>query len=474
MQEAAECRLPPAPHAAEVRKGIPSNGSRGGGAMVIGGSRFSLRNRWLRILGVALVMYVLATIDRGNIAMAIPAMRQELGLSPAAIGFATSTFFWGYLVLQIPAGRIASVWRPKWVILVLVVCWSCVSLTTAFVDTELELILNRFALGLSEGGVLTCTLVLIRAWFTRAERARANAIFLLSLAAGPIFASPLSGLILSYSTWRWMFIIEAAPGLVWAMVWCFAIDDDPRRARWLDAVERAQLTETLDAEKRQMAAPEGHWLATLWHPAVIFLALYNFFALMAEWGVNLWFPTVLKETGLSIGVVGLLSAAPHGLGMVAMLLVAMSSDRLHERKWHMIAATTVSGLALILMPLGGGSSLAAVCFLTVAIGAFLGRFGPFWTLPTEVLPPAVLGVGIGLINGMGNLGGTVGPTFFGYARTATGSFSLALTVAGASLMLSSLIALPLRPRRATDNEATLPDREMAAVLQPQMQKSSAS
>jgi hypothetical protein len=49
---------------------------------------------------------------------------------------------------------------------------------------------------------------------------------------------------------------------------------------------------------------------------VILLALYNFFALMAEWGVNLWFPTVLKETGLSIGTVGLLSAAPAALGMV--------------------------------------------------------------------------------------------------------------------------------------------------------------
>jgi MFS family permease len=446
--------------------------------MSIGTVRLSLRNRWIRILGVALVMYVLATIDRGNIAMAIPSMRQELGLSSAAIGFATSTFFWGYLVLQIPAGRIASVWRPKWVILFLVVCWSLVSLTTAFVHGELELILNRFMLGLSEGGVLTCTLVLIRAWFTRAERARANAIFLLSLAAGPTFSGPLSGLILSYASWRWMFIIEAAPGLMWAVVWWFAIDDDPRRALWLEPGEREQLIKTLDAENQQVAGPSGHWLSTLWHPAVILLALYNFFALMAEWGVNLWFPTLLKETGLSIGTVGLLAAAPTGLGMVVMILVAMSSDRMHERKWHMIAATTVSGLALILMPLGGGGSLAAVCFLAVAIGAFLGRFGPFWTLPSEVLPPAVLGVGIGLINGMGNLGGTVGPTFFGYVRTMTGSFSLALTIAGVSLMLSSLIALPLRPRDrtktpGTDGVAGLPDREIAPVLQPRMQKSSA-
>jgi sugar phosphate permease len=39
------------------------------------------KNRWVRILGVAFVMYVLSYIDRTNIAMAIPAMRTELGIS---------------------------------------------------------------------------------------------------------------------------------------------------------------------------------------------------------------------------------------------------------------------------------------------------------------------------------------------------------------------------------------------------------
>ena len=81
--------------------------------MSIGRVRLLLRNRWMRIVGVSLVMYVLATIDRSNLGMAIPAMRWDLGLSPTAIAFATAAFSWGLLVLQIPAGRIAAVWRPK-------------------------------------------------------------------------------------------------------------------------------------------------------------------------------------------------------------------------------------------------------------------------------------------------------------------------------------------------------------------------
>ncbi|HEY6432193.1 MAG TPA: MFS transporter [Acetobacteraceae bacterium] len=413
------------------------------------------RNRWTRILGVAFIMYVLSFVDRTNIAMAIPAMRSELGLSQASIGFATSVFFWGYLVLQIPTGRLAGVWSAKRVIGGLLVLWSIVSLSTALVHSEAELILNRFALGLTEGGVLTCTIVLIRSWFSRAERARANMVFLASLAVAPMIANPISGLILSYSSWRTMFVIEALPALAWVVVWWWAIDDSPRQVTWMPEAERTALLATLDAEAAQVPPQRGHWLTALLNPAILLLALYNFLALMAEWGVTFWLPSVLKETGLSIGTVGLLASVPYLLGVLMMIGVASSSDRWQERKWHMIACTTASGLFLLIAQLAGAAgTLATVLFLTFAIGSFLGRFGPFWTLPSEVLPPAVAGVGIGLINGTGNLGGTVGPYFFGYVRTVTGSFSLALTAAGIALIVGSLVAIPIRAGRIATSERT--------------------
>jgi MFS family permease len=408
------------------------------------------RSRWMRILGVSFVMYVLSYIDRTNIAMAIPSLRTELGLSATAIGFATSMFFWGYIILQIPAGRLAGVWSAKKVITIQLVLWCFISLSTAYVTTEGELIANRFLLGIAEGGVLTCTIVLIRAWFTRAERARANTMFLLSLAVAPVIANPLSGFILVHANWRTMFIVEALPAVIWGFVWWWAISDSPRDVDWLDPREKATLIATLEAEAAQAGPARGHWLSTLWHPAVLLLALYNFLALMAEWGVNFWLPTVLKETGLGIGVVGMLAALPYALGIVMMILVARSSDRHQERKWHMIVATGCSGLFLLCAQLATGAFglFGTVLFLSLAVGSFLGRFGPFWTLPAEVLPPAVAGVGIGLINGTGNLGGTVGPYFFGAVRDSTGSFTLALTVAGISLILGSLVAVPIHARRA--------------------------
>ena len=408
------------------------------------------RSRWMRILGVAFVMYVLSYIDRTNIAMAIPAMRSELGLSASGIGFATGTFFWGYIILQIPAGRLAAVWSAKWVIFGLLIFWSLTALATAFVRTEAELVANRFILGLFEGGVLTCTIVLIRKWFTRAERARANTMFLISIPIASVIANPISGIVLEHLGWQMMFIVEALPSVLWALVWIWAICDEPQSVAWLDAREKANLLAALQEEEAALAPLQGHWVKTLWHPAVLLLALYNFAALMAEWGVTFWLPTVLKETGLSITAVGFLSTIPYAAGAAAMILVARHSDRVQERKWHMIGATALSGVFLLLAQFAGyGGTVATLIFLTLAVAAFFGRFGPFWTVPTQVLPPAVAGVGIGLINGAGNLGGTVGPYFFGYVREMTGSFKVALTVAGISLIVASLIAFPIRVRPTT-------------------------
>jgi MFS family permease len=413
------------------------------------------QNRWVRILVVALVMYIISMIDRTNISMAIPAMRAELGLGRAAIGFATGTFFFGYVVLQIPAGRLSSVWSAKWVIFTLLIFWGVVSASTALVRTEGELIANRFILGVAEGGVLTSTLVLIRHWFTREERARANTIFLLSLTLGSVIANPISGIVLKLSTWHWMFVLEALPCFFGAAFWAVAIADRPEQASWVPAAERQRLVAALARERAVEKPIPGHWTRAIWNSSVLIIALYNFLALAANWGVAIWLPSVLKQAGLPIMSVGFLSAIPYVAGAIAMLVVASSSDRRMERKWHTVITTGLAGVFLLLAQLSGEHAImVTLLLLTLSFASFYGRFGPFWALPSEVLPASVAGVGIAVVNGVGNLGGFAGPFAFGAIRSASGSFTLALTLAGASLVLSAVVLLALRmPSRTVMQEA---------------------
>jgi MFS family permease len=403
------------------------------------------RNRWVRILVVSLIMYLISMVDRTNISMAIPSMQADLGLGRTDAGFATGTFFFGYLISQVPLARVATNWSAKWVIFGLLIFWGTVSASTAFVHTELELVINRLLFGIAEGAVMVSTLVLISRWFTRNERARANTVFLLSIPLGSAIANPVSGLVLNFSDWHWMFIIEALPCFVWAVVWALAIADRPEEAAWLPAAERERLSSLLIAEKAAETPIRGHWTSAIWNPSVIVIALYNFFALAALWAVLIWMPSLLRQSGLSILSVGFLSAIPYVVGAVAMVLAAISSDRHLERKWHVLILTVLSGAFLLAAQLSNKATVpVTLCLLTLSFASFYGRFGPFWALPAEVLPTSVAGVGIAVIAGVGNLGGFVGPLMFGAIQELTGSFSLALSSAGLMLVLSAMLLLLLR------------------------------
>src|ERR1700744_4622156 len=107
-----------------------------------------LNNRWIRIQAVATILYIFSQIDKANIAVAFPGMRQDLGLSATALGFAVGVFAWGYLVLQIPVGRLISAWSAKRTLILLGIAWSLVSASTAMVHSETELVINRFVLGM--------------------------------------------------------------------------------------------------------------------------------------------------------------------------------------------------------------------------------------------------------------------------------------------------------------------------------------
>jgi MFS family permease len=392
--------------------------------------------------------------------MAIPAMRHELGFTAAAIGFASGVFYFGYLVLQIPAGRLATTWSTRKFIFWTLIAWGLISMSTAFVDDEAVLALNRFALGVAEGGVLTATIVLIRHWFPRAERARANMIFLVSIPFAAFVASPISGLLLHEVGWRAMFVIEAIPAFVWAGVWWWAIADRPEQAGWLPPVQKEALVASLAreaAEERARFTIQGHWTRALAHPSVLLFASYNFLALIGSMGFTIWLPSLLSSFHLDIRAVGMLAALPYLAGVIAMIVFAITSDRFAERKWHMILLTGGAGALMLceaaLQASGIASLTLAMLLLSLSNGFFYGRFGAFWALPSEFLPAELMGIGVAVANGFGNLGGFVGPFIVGAIRTASGSFTAGFVFLGLCMIAGSLLAIPIR----TWKEMELPE-----------------
>lgn len=406
------------------------------------------QQRWLRIIPVAFIMYTIAFIDRTNISLALPSMSRDLHMNPTQAGDAAGIFFWGYLLLQIPGGYLAHRWSAKRFVSIALVAWGACAVACGLVNSAWEFRVMRFLLGIAEGGVWPATLVLLSRWFPRAERARANAFWMLCLPVAVVLSSPLSGWILGRWNWRVLLIAEGALPLVWLLIWLWFINDRPHQARWISAGEREHLQTVLDREAAELepVKPEPYFRAFMRPQVLVMVGIY-FLLNCGSYGFLFWLPSALESAKqLSNLLVGVLFAIPYLVTAIAMVLNSQHSDKTRERRGHVAAALAWGGVFLLAAVLTGARApLLSFIFICLAGAGPYAALGPFWAIPTETLPRSVAASAMGLVNAIGNLGGYFGPRMVGYLNQRTGNFLSAFGLLSLGLLVSSALTFLLHP-----------------------------
>jgi sugar phosphate permease len=403
--------------------------------------------RWLRIIPVALVMYTIAFIDRTNISLALPRISHDLHLDPQQAGNVAGIFYWGYLALQIPGGHLAKHWSPKKFISVLLIAWAVCAIGCGFARTYHELLILRLLLGVSESGVFPATLILLSHWFSRAERARANALWLVCLPGAVIVSSPFSGWVLDHWNWRSMLIAEGLLPFLWLIIWLIFIEDHPSQASWLPSTERVSLVATLREETTDLQTTKsGSYLQSLLQPQVFLLAAVYFCFVSGQMGLLFWLPSAMGNfKGLSSLSTGILFTFPFIAAVIGLLVVGRHSDRARERRLHAAVVMAFGGCCILLAVATIHYSLAlAFAFITLSgIGAY-GPMGAFWAIPTETLPAKIVGSVMGFVNALGNLGAYFAPLIVGYLNKRTGNFFSGFIFLGLSTLAAGALSLGLK------------------------------
>jgi MFS family permease len=410
--------------------------------------------RWLRIIPVTFVMYTIAFIDRTNLSLALPSMSRELHIDAAQAGAASGIFFLGYVLPQIPMGYLASRWSPKKLVGILLVAWGFCSAATGLVHSWHELLIARFLLGLAEAGVWPATLVLLANWFPRIERARANAYWMLCLPVAVVVSSPISGWIISRWDWRVLLVSEGLVPICWLVIWLATIDDEPRKTKWIAADERDFLVETLRRETQQTESQSREsFISSVFSRRVLTMLVIALLTSAGNYGYLFWLPSILESASLEAGrepsqiTTGILNALPYVFAAAGMVAISKSSDRRKERAVHTFAAMGWAGILLIASALIAAKApiIAFGLLCLVSAGSF-GMAGPYWAIPTEILPPAMAGAALGLIQ-IGNLGGALGPTLIGFLDKQTGGFTAAFVVLGIGWLIAAVLCLFLKPEK---------------------------
>jgi MFS transporter, ACS family, tartrate transporter len=403
----------------------------------------------LRLLPYLWLLYMIAFLDRVNVAYAALEMSGDLHFTDAVFGFGAGAFFVGYVLLEIPGALIVERWSARRWIARIMLSWGVVTVLMGFVQTSRQFYLARFFLGAAEAGFFPGVLVYLTHWFGRQDRTKAVAALMSAIPLASIVGSPIAGKILAVhwhglAGWRWLFILEGIPALVFGIVTIFYLTDWPSQSSWLADKERDWITGELEREKRSKGAGISVWQA-LRQRNVLMLTLIYFLGTAGLYGFTFWLPTILKRaSGFSTWAVTLLVILPYLAALAATLLNGWHSDRTQERRLHAAIPLFVGGASLLCAMVWSSHTWTQLAFFILFAACVHGYQPCFWALPTATLSASAAAASIGMINSLGNLGGFAGPYIVGYLSTRTGSFVPALGVLMLGLVLAGTVVMCLK------------------------------
>src|SRR6266566_3933477 len=396
-------------------------------------ARRARRRIALRLLPYVLLLYVIAYLDRNNLATAALQMPHDLGFDDRVIGFGAGIFALGYVILEIPGTLIVERWSARRWITRIMISWGLVTMGMAFIRTPHQFYTMRFLLGLAEAGFFPGIIVYLTHWFIYEDRAKAVAGFMAAIPLAYAVGSPISGLLLGVHWgglrgWQWLFILEGLPALFFGVMTWFYLTDWPHQAKWLPADEREWVINQLESEKRAKKSVRAY---TVWqavrHRDVLILTALHFVQNGSAYALAFWLPNLL--------------------GFLAMQVNGWHSDRTAERRWHTAVPLWVAAAALLVLSRADWGTVPSLFLFSIAAASLLAFLPSFWAMPSAFLCDSAAALATGTINCVAaGLGGFLGPALVGYQAARTHSFRSGFAVLVVALLVAGVLPLTVRVR----------------------------
>ena len=193
------------------------------------------------VLGLMVVSVFINYIDRGNLSIAAPMIKDELKLSPAQLGFLLGSFFWTYGLFQIFAGWLVDRFHVNWVLALGFLFWSAATSATGLLHGFVALFLVRLVLGIGESVAYPAYSRILAQQFPLSHRSRANSWIMAGLSSGPAFGMLAGGHLMERFGWRSSFVVLGLVSLLWLIPWFRWMPRGP--GRWSGTVSDRCLPE---------------------------------------------------------------------------------------------------------------------------------------------------------------------------------------------------------------------------------------
>ncbi len=258
------------------------------------------RSRFV-IMVLLFTCVVINYLDRSNISITTPAMRVELGLDTAQMGYVLSAFGWTYALFQIPGGWLVDRVAPRVLYGTLIVLWSLATITLGFATSVAGLIAVRLLVGALESPSYPINNRVVTTWFPERERATAIGFYTSGQCVGLAFLTPVLGMIQTRAGWHMVFVVTGSIGVLWGLAW-FLLYRQPHEFAGTNAAEIDQIRRgggLVDLERDPSATRRRFSAADLAHvlnSRKLWGVYIGQFCLTSTlWFFLTWFPTYLVQ-----------------------------------------------------------------------------------------------------------------------------------------------------------------------------------
>ena len=403
-----------------------------------------MKTRW-HIAFLVSAAIAISYLDRQTLPVAIKAIEKDIPVTNQQFSLLQTAFLITYAIMYAAGGKLMDVLGTRLGFTLIMVFWSLACAGHGLASTLVTLAAMRLLLGMGEGGGFPAATRAVAEWFPVKERSTAMGIINAGTAIGMIVAPPLIAFVLSFASWRWIFFVTGAVGLLWTLWW---------RREYFPPEQHPRVSE---GERKELPPAEATTTALGWFALLRFrqtwgVVLAKFLSDAAWYFYLFWLPKYLYDArGFDIKAVGTFGWIPPAAAGIGCLVGGWFSSWLLHRRVPLNRARKIAlGASAILMPLILFVPSVPVAWAIALFSvAYFGQQS--WStlvmiLPTDIFPKSNVGAVAGLVGFGGAMGGVVFGQLVGYLLDHGHGWQLVFALAGSFHVIAFLIICAAIPR----------------------------
>ncbi|KAJ6020471.1 hypothetical protein N7540_005975 [Penicillium herquei] len=385
----------------------------------------------LMLLPVIWIMYLLSYMDRTNIANAkVSGMDTDLNLTSNQYSVALVVYFVGYVVFEVPSNLILGRTRPSIFLPSIMILWGVLTCLMSVIKSYAHLVILRILVGSVEAGFAPGVLLVLSSWYKRTEQSKRFGVYISAAVLSGAFGSLIAAGIMDglegahgIQGWRWLFIVEGAATIGFALIALFILPDFPANSKGLSEREREIAVARLASENvtavTEDSAPLSNWGAVKvaardWRTWAF---VVGYMVIVGSSTLTYFYPTLVK--GLfgtaTTEKINLLTVPIYGAAFVATGITSYFGDKVPQWRGFIIACwLTFALICSIIVCVVYNHIARYVLMILMACGLWATNGGTLAYASSAFagMHPQARGVALALVNAMGNLAQIYGSYLF--------------------------------------------------------------